>query len=81
MKAKLTLSVEEGLVEKAKRHAEARGTSVSKLVERYFSLMGQQAPAADRSDNSAFTRSLRGIVSDREVTEEDYYRYLEEKHG
>jgi hypothetical protein len=39
--AKLTLSVEEGVIRGAKRYAAARGTSVSRLVERYLALLCQ----------------------------------------
>jgi hypothetical protein len=45
MKSKLTLTVEEKLIERAKRRARERGTSVSDLVEKYFSLLeGEVAP-------------------------------------
>ena len=36
---KLTLSVDEKVVRGAKRYAAARGTSVSRLVERYLDLL------------------------------------------
>jgi hypothetical protein len=39
MKSKLTLRLDEGLKERAKRLAEERGTSVSKTVEDYFRLL------------------------------------------
>ena len=82
MKTKLTLTVEEQLIKRAKRYARERGTSVSDLVERYFSVLeGQRAPEPEEdTQNSAFTRSLRGIAAGSDLTEEDYRRYLEEKH-
>ena len=79
MKTKLTLSIEERLIQKAKRLASERGTSVSALVERYFSVL-EGEPDAGHQENTAFTRALRGALSDSDVTEEDYYRHLEEKH-
>lgn len=39
MKSKLTLRLDEGVKERAKRLAEERGTSVSKIVEDYFRLL------------------------------------------
>lgn len=39
--AKLTLSVDEKVVRGAKRYAEARSTSVSRLVERYLALLAE----------------------------------------
>ncbi|MCS3856624.1 hypothetical protein GGP78_003328 [Salinibacter ruber] len=47
MKSKLTLRLDEGLKERAKRLAEERGTSVSKIVEDYFRLL-----LRDSSDGS-----------------------------
>lgn len=36
MKKKLTLVVDEAVIDRAKRHAQAHETSVSELVEQYF---------------------------------------------
>jgi hypothetical protein len=79
MKAKLTLSIDERLIQKAKRYAREQGASVSELVERYFAVLGD-APNVQYEENSAFTRSLRGAISDPDVAEADYHRYLDEKH-
>jgi hypothetical protein len=40
---KLTLSVEERLTRRAKAIAEKRGTSVSRLVETFFTALGEEA--------------------------------------
>ena len=45
--AKLTLTVDEGVIAKAKEHATARGTSVSALVEGFLDLIGQSAQAEE----------------------------------
>ena len=42
MKSKLTLRLDEDLKERAKRLADRRGTSVSKIVEHYFELLLQE---------------------------------------
>ena len=42
MKSKLTLRLDENLKERAKRLADRRGTSVSKIVEHYFKLLLQE---------------------------------------
>ena len=85
MKTKLTLSIEQQLIRQAKAYAKQRGTSVSDLVSRYFKLLD----AADATDepsepskrtHSAFTESQTGILAGSDVSEEDYHRYLEEKH-
>jgi hypothetical protein len=56
---KLTLSVDEKVVRGAKRYAAARGTSVSRLVERYLDLLSKP-PKAD--DQTPVLRMLRGAA-------------------
>ncbi|MBN2341683.1 MAG: hypothetical protein JXX29_00395 [Deltaproteobacteria bacterium] len=76
MSAKLTLLIDEKIVEKAKSFAREQHTSLSKLVERYF-----QSLSADESgflNLSPKTRSLMGTFSDdgAELT----YKELVEKY-
>ena len=86
MQKKLTLRMEKSLIDYAKAHARKRGTSVSKLVADYFEGMAklekgeQNEDADDFEDLPPVTRSLIGIASASEATEEDYYRHLEEKY-
>ena len=82
---KLTLRVDARTVERAKRYARARGTSVSRLVEGYFAALDAPAPAAPPAD--AWAADLSPIVRrllDRPpappIDEDDYYRHLEEKY-
>ncbi len=44
--SKLTLNIDQSLIEAAKAHAHRRGTSVSRLVARYFQQL-EVAPARD----------------------------------
>jgi len=54
MKSKLTLRLDEDLKEQAKRLAEKRGTSVSKIVEHYFRLLLQEdAPVQEGSEEGS----------------------------
>lgn len=87
MSKKLTLRLDEDVIEQAKRYADERGTSVSKLVEQYFVLLTEESEEdADdeeedwRDELSPITRRLLGRLKSADVDEEDYYRYLEEKH-
>jgi hypothetical protein len=74
--AKLTLSVDERVIARAKKYAEARGTSVSGLVERLLDLA---ASGADRGDLAPpVLGRLRGALKGVDVR--DYHRYLERKH-
>ena len=77
MQTKLTLRLEEQLIERAKAHAKKRGESVSQMVADYFSLL-------DRDDQPEtlppITRSLCGALKGAVVNEDTYREYLEEKY-
>lgn len=79
MHTKLTLRIEEELIERAKSYARQSGKSVSQLVSDYLELLPQ--PEAQRKrPMTPIVRSLRGVLAGSGVDEEDYRRYLEEKH-
>ena len=78
MQTKLTLRLEKALVEKAKLYAEQSGKSVSQMVADYFSTLDEDV-STELSDLPPLTRSLSGVLS-KDVTEQDYYGYLETKH-
>lgn len=82
MSTKLTLRMERRLIQRAKRYARARGTSVSRLVAGFFALLGgKRATEGPEGDElPPVTRSLLGSLAGTELDEEDYRRYLEEKH-
>ncbi len=74
--AKLTLSVDEGVIERAKKYASARGTSVSGLVEQ---MLDQAASGSDEPDMTPPVLSrLRGSL--KGIDRRDYHRYLERKY-
>ena len=73
---KLTLSVDERVIARAKRYARARGTSVSRLVEAYLDVV--QAPAAEARKATPVLARLRGSLTRGSV--QDYRRHLERKH-
>jgi hypothetical protein len=78
MNTKLTLRLDDELIDRAKRHSAKSGKSVSKLVSDYFSLIDEGAPSPTVT---ARVRSLRGILAGTGVDERDYQRHLEEKHS
>ncbi|MBU2512734.1 antitoxin [bacterium] len=78
MQNKLTLRLEEELINQAKEYAASEGKSVSKIVADYFSLLVQQSKKTD-SKLPPITQSLVGILSSP-VDESDYRDYLEEKY-
>ncbi len=72
---KLTLSVDEKVVRGAKRYAAARGTSVSRLVERYLDLLSRPFGAAKQPP---VLRLLRGAA--RGVSADAHRRHLTRKY-
>ncbi len=80
---KLTLRMDEALIEKAKRVARERGTSVSGMVAGFFEgLEGERVAAREYGP---ITRRLHGSLKPvggrLPSEEEDYLRHIEEKHG
>ncbi len=81
--AKLTLSVDEAVVERAKELARRRGTSVSALVERYLDALAQPGRAAQPGEAATLppiTARLAGLLRGANVDRETYRRYLDEKY-
>jgi hypothetical protein len=81
--AKLTLSVDEAVVERAKEFARRRGTSVSALVERYLDALAQPGgalPAGEAATLPPVTARLAGLLRGAKADRETYRRYLDEKY-
>ncbi len=79
--AKLTLTIDEAVIAKAKEHAAARGTSISALVEEFLHLIVD--PPKSNSPTPILDQwrgALAGAYPDAEAAIEDYHRYLEEKY-
>ncbi|MDQ3604742.1 MAG: DUF6364 family protein [Gemmatimonadota bacterium] len=73
---KLTLSVDEALVEKAREYSRRRGTSISQMVSRFLAAL----PEDGKEEYTPTVRRLLGILPpEADVT--DYHRHLEEKYG
>ena len=73
---KLTLSVDEEVIERAKRYARDRGTSVSRVVETMLSLVSR--PDAKGAVPMPVLTRLRGSMKRGSVA--DYRRHLRRKH-
>lgn len=59
MNTKLTLTIEQSLIEKAKHYAKGQGRSLSDIVENYFKAIVKEEGAL-MSDSTPITDSLRG---------------------
>ena len=78
MSSKLTLSVNESVVRRAKQYARAHGKSLSKAIEQYLSYLTQdQAPTTEVTDEVArLSDSLSPSLVERDIK----YEYLTEKY-
>ena len=72
---KLTLSVDEAAIRKARRYSSQRGTSISELVTRFLSSLDE-----DKAVETPLVSRLRGLLPP-DATIEDYRRYLAKKHA
>lgn len=77
MQTKLTLRLDEQLIDQAKTHAKHSGKSLSQMVADYFSRLTAPQPSADIPP---VTRSLKGILKSANVNEKTYQKYLEGKY-
>jgi hypothetical protein len=73
--AKLTLSVDDRVVHRAKRYAKQRGVSVSKMVEAYLDAVSEPAQP---SETAPILKSLRGVLKRGSV--DDYRKHLLKKY-
>lgn len=74
--AKLTLALDDQVISRAKRYAQKRGTSVSKIVESYLSAVAD--PESPEVKPTPVLRSLRGILKSGDI--EDYKKHLIAKY-
>jgi len=79
MQTKLTLRLEEQLIEQAKTYAAEAGKSVSQIVAEYFKLLTTQKVKVPHP-STPITQSLRGLLRKSKLDEKDYKKYLEKKH-
>lgn len=78
MNTKLTLRLDDVLVEQAKAEAAQRGKSVSQMFAEFVSLL---APSSRKRSLPPVTRSLLGIMKDHRLSEEDCRSHLREKYS
>ncbi|WP_435103724.1 DUF6364 family protein [Arhodomonas sp. AD133] len=76
---KLTLRVDEELINRAKRYSRAHGITVSQLVAEYFALL-QNGTDNEEHTWPPITRSLYGALKGANVSRDDYRAHLERKY-
>jgi hypothetical protein len=80
MKTKLTLRMEEELIEAAREEAESRGISISKMVANFFRGLRAQKKAPGQAKFGPITSQLIGIAKGAKVDEKNYRDHLVKKH-
>jgi len=70
MHRKLTLRLDEALIQKVKRISKKSGKSVSQMVSDYFSLIEQEFDP-DRKEVTPRVRSLFGALAGAKVSKDD----------
>ena len=80
MPGKLTLRLDQKLINRAKKHAKEQGTSVSKMVANYFEALESDQKSSFKDALPPITKSLVGVLNGASVSKKDYRSYLEEKH-
>ena len=79
MQSKLTLRMDDNLIESAKAWSAQSGKSISRIVADLFTLM-QQEPRGVQDDLTPTVKSLKGILKGHQVGEAEYRDYLSEKY-
>lgn len=79
MPTKLTLRLDEELIQVAKDYSRKSGKSVSRIVADLFEFMRNEKPGRTLDDSPA-TCSLKGVLKDATVSAEDYRAHLRDKY-
>jgi hypothetical protein len=81
METKLTLKLDDVIINQAKKYALKRKKSISRLVEDYFRGLGNDE-ISDETTINPIVRELSGIIDEKDIKgwEADYSNYLEQKY-
>jgi len=80
MQTKLTLRLDDALIDQAKNYAARTGKSVSQVVADYFRLLPKGDEPVGKPEITPLTQSLRGVLREAKLDEEDYRRHLSDKY-
>ena len=83
MNTKLTLRLDENLIQSAKLYSNKTGKSLSMIVANYFSLIDAIVAEKEKPESiGKLTSSLRGCLKNESITisEDSYKAYLENKY-
>lgn len=80
MSIRLTLSINQEIVNNAKVYAKKKGKSLSQLVEDYFSHLSVKKMTKDKKRKFPLTTSLSGLLKNSNLSKDDNKEYLEKKY-
>jgi hypothetical protein len=69
MNAKLTLSIEQDVIERAKKYAQSTRRSISALVEDYLSSISAENQESPHRALNPITRDLAGIIKTKNTAD------------
>ena len=78
MTSKITLYSEKSLIEQIKIYAKEQNTSVSKIVNEFFTNLLETQQINNKK--SKITDSLVGRLEGKNIDESSYHKHLEEKY-
>ena len=79
MNTKLTLRMDNDLIESAKEHSAKTGKSVSRIVSDLFEIIKNEKLKKEYPLTPT-VRTLKGVLKGKLVDEKEYHKYLEEKY-
>jgi hypothetical protein len=79
MLTKLTLRLDNNLIESAKEYSARTGKSVSRIVADLFEIIKNEKLRKEEFLTPA-VRSLKGSLKGKQLDEKDYKKHLEEKY-
>ena len=79
MNTKLTLRLDDQLIESAKKYSAQTGKSVSKIVSDFFVIIKNEK-LKKKYSVSPTVQALKGVLKDTPLSEDDYKNYLEDKY-
>lgn len=80
MNTKLTLRLDESLINQAKKYAKKTGKSISQVVSEYFKTIAHKSSVIKVKKHGPITSKLCGSLKGMRLSEQDYKKHLERKH-
>ena len=77
MQTKLTLRLDDSLINQAKNYAKNHDKSLSQVVASYFHALSKETTS---TTTAPITHSLIGVIDPSVLDENDYKKHLEEKY-